>query len=356
VSGILQTILARSGGAGYDYVGLYYNGQSYNISMPAFTYGSPLGGQAGTSYIYANFYARAGNINDGNFLVNCQTYSLNKGATWNTFYAAVYSYQMLNTVSGEDGIITYNPTAKVAFTWIMPPNKYSGYDIVGTSFSSTGTIVQQTPANTGGSNYFTQAIYWPKYGYFYLIGGRNAGSFSAKVFLYNGSGVYQGGLDTPTTNGSQAAYIDHTSGNLRITTSGNNVYEYTSSDLSTYSNLGATNNNTNGSSQSTIQWSAYHGTYFKAVVANVTSSSVDIYSSSNGITWSTLASKSIVGSTCWKPNLFIYQGNGDIYLNVMFTDGKGGYGWVTYKSTNGGASFGTNIDNFASIVKNHQLP
>ena len=303
---------------------------------------------------------------DGSFVAQTNGYySLNAGSSWTSWGAGQnfdYSYATATPGTGLSGTIAYNPTAKRAMTWNIT-YIHSGY-ISLISVTSLGVVTATSPTGMAPGAMPAGIIYSSAHNTFYAM--QFGGAADSFVSANGTTGAYATGGGT----GSNSAYKPGVSHNGYPLTAvfpgyGTSYYlrEYTTSDLSTYTQHGFITGSTGNANRSPFFYAAINGKYYLAQGSG-SGATITIYSATTAAphTYTSIGSFSPTdpgGSTYGISSLqMIEESDGTLWCFGLYVQDMGSYFYYTrpytFYSTDTGVTWTVKSgQKFATLAKNY---
>lgn len=299
-----------------------------------------------------------GLVVDGNFIAQAGgSYSLNGGASWSGWMGAG-GYTPTGMPPGVNGSIAYNPTAKRAYAYASEYN-YKGnsfYAIVYT-ITSTGSTSQPGGPSFGSNTGAYNVIYSPANDLFYIA---NFGSGNQTWWSANGTSGGGGSSVGGSPPGNMRAGISHNGYPLQAAYAGFgatfNLREYTSGDLSSYTQVGTLSGDVTSSAQSPFFWAPVNNKYIRGTGPS-SGSSISIYSATSGspASYSQIGTVSLGAAGIVSIN-FIEQTNGTIWIfgliSVDIGKGQRANQSYTWYSADGGSTWTQGPIGYFALAKN----
>ena len=317
---------APQGGGGYKYVAqsafyqTVYAGSTIASAVAGWT-ALPTGS---TYWSTSDTRTFAGIAATGTTIAGATFYSSNNGASWSSsgVYYTFYDYNSI-TAAGKNNNFAFDPISKnVASCYSAYAYKQGYYQYVAFKTPSTTSVPIQLFVGSYVSQPWQQIIWWPSKG-LYLATRSGLGNF----YELSSGGTNLGVYSLPTTLGSQRWCIEPSDGSLYFS-AGINIYQTSTSDLSSYTFLGT--DSYTGSLQA-VPIKGIGGYWYKCVAYSL---SITIYQSnttSAPIGWTAVGGIGLPGTPYGKMELTYDPTTGYMYLTTNTFDGYTVV-WYTYRT------------------------
>ena len=320
---------APQGGGGYKYVAqsafyqTVYAGSTIASAVAGWT-ALPTGG---TYWSTSDTRTFAGIAATGTTIAGATFYSSNNGASWSGT-GTNYSFVEYNDIpaAGKNNNFAFDPITKnVASIYAAYVYKAGYYQYIAFKTPSAISYPYAQLVGTSVPAKWQQIIWWPLQGIY--LATRNNSSYFFRVSS-GGTNLGQYLLPSSLPLGTQRWCIEPSDGSLYFSSS-NNIYQTSTSDLSSYTLLGT--NSYTGNNQ-TVPIKGNGGYWYKGVGSG---SSIIVYQSnttSSPTGWVYAGTISLPGPTYGKMELTYDSTTGYMYCTTNTFDGYTVV-WYTYRTT-----------------------